>query len=189
LEEFVAHILTAGRVNSLTQCLLKFTAPGVPDTYQGSELWDLSLVDPDNRRPVDYDQRARLLTELQQGMSAEQIMTRMDCGLPKLWLTHRALSLRREHPEWFNAEAGYVPIVAEGSRSEHFIGYLRGERVAALAPRWPLKLSSNWSSAAVELPAGLWKNLLTRETIAGGRIRVQTLMLQFPVALLVREST
>jgi (1->4)-alpha-D-glucan 1-alpha-D-glucosylmutase len=187
LESFVARLLKAGRINSLAQTLLKFTAPGVPDTYQGSELWDLSLVDPDNRRPVDYAERASLLAELEQGMSVEQIVTRMDSGLPKLWVAHRALCLRRDHPEWFDADATYAPILAEGSRSEHLIGYLRGQSVAVFVPRWPLKLGSNWSSATLELPAGKWNNLLTREVFAGGRVKIQALLNRFPAALLTRE--
>lgn len=90
LESFVAEIILAGRVNSLAQTLLKQTSPGVPDLYQGGELWDLSLVDPDNRRPVDYALRSRLLKELD-GMKPEQIMARMEEGLPKLWLLHKTL--------------------------------------------------------------------------------------------------
>ena len=95
LEAFVAKITPAGRINSLAQTLMKYTSPGVPDLYQGGELWDLSLVDPDNRRPVDYELRRKLLNELG-SMTAEQVMKRMDEGLPKLWVIHHALWLRRE---------------------------------------------------------------------------------------------
>jgi (1->4)-alpha-D-glucan 1-alpha-D-glucosylmutase len=188
LENFVDRILTPGRVNSLAQTLLKYTAPGVPDTYQGSELWDLSLVDPDNRRPVDYDLRSRMLSELEGGGDVEQIAAKMDTGLPKLWVAHTALCLRREHPEWFGAEAAYRPVIAEGSKSPHLVGYLRGESVAVFVPRWPLKLGSNWASTTVELPRGTWKNILTREGSMGGRLRVQALFKRFPVALLTREA-
>ena len=73
----------------------------MPDTYQGSELWDYRLVDPDNRTPVDYADRRALLSELQAGLSAEEILRREDSGLPKLWVTLQALMLRRDHPEWF----------------------------------------------------------------------------------------
>jgi (1->4)-alpha-D-glucan 1-alpha-D-glucosylmutase len=188
LESFVARILDAGRVNSLAQSLLKFTAPGVPDTYQGSELWDLSLVDPDNRRPVDYDVRTRLLAELDRSMDVQTIMERMESGLPKLWVAHSALCLRREHPEWFGAEAEYTPLIAEGTKSDHLVGYLRGDSVVVFVPRWPMKLSSNWASTTVDLPQGKWKNRLTREAVIGGRLRVQALLQQFPVALLTREA-
>ena len=183
LEEFVGGIVVAGRVNSLAQTLMKYTAPGVPDTYQGGELWDFSLVDPDNRRPVDYELRRKLLKEIE-SLSASQVMERSDEGLPKLWLVHHSLQLRNEHPEWFGAEAAYTPIVAEGSKSDHLIGYLRGDSVAVFAPRWPLRLGDNWSATSFELPQGQWKNILSGEALTGGRLRVQALLKRFPVALL-----
>ncbi|HTJ31560.1 MAG TPA: malto-oligosyltrehalose synthase, partial [Acidobacteriaceae bacterium] len=93
LEKQVALLDSAGRINSLTQTLLHYTAPGIPDTYQGSELWDFRLVDPDNRTPVDYAQRQSMLDELKQGLSPETIMQRAASGLPKLWLIHTALRL------------------------------------------------------------------------------------------------
>jgi len=188
LEKFVESALLAGRINSLAQTLLKFTAPGVPDTYQGSELWDLSLVDPDNRRPVDYELRKEMLAELQRGVDIAEIVRRMDSGLPKLWVAHKALCVRRDHPEWFVAESVYSPILAEGSKSDHLVGYQRGDSVAVLVPRWPLKLRGNWSSTTVELTPGNWKNILTNEFVIGGRVRVQTLLQRFPVALLTREA-
>jgi len=85
LEDFVARLVNPGRINSLAQTLIKLTAPGIPDIYQGTELWDLSLVDPDNRRPVDFAFRRRLLNEIG-GLSPEDILARMDEGLPKLWV-------------------------------------------------------------------------------------------------------
>jgi (1->4)-alpha-D-glucan 1-alpha-D-glucosylmutase len=188
LERFVGRVLEAGRMNSLAQTLLKYTAPGVPDTYQGGELLDLSLVDPDNRRPVDYDLRREMLNELRSGMEVDEIMRRMNSGMPKLFVTHHALSLRREHPEWFGVDAAYTPLVADGSKSEHLIGFMRGDSVAALVPRWPLRLGGNWAATTVELPAGEWKNVLTRETVTGGRLRVESLIRRFPVALLTREA-
>ncbi|MGB6688517.1 MAG: malto-oligosyltrehalose synthase [Terracidiphilus sp.] len=187
LEDFVQYVLEAGRVNSLAQTLIKLTAPGVPDTYQGSELWDLSLVDPDNRRPVDYEERFRLLEELRAGMGVGEILRRIDSGLPKLWVIHCALHLRLKHPEWFGEDASYVPIIADGPRSEHLVGFSRGESVIILVPRWSLKLGGRWSSTSVSLPSGRWKNRLTGEVATGGRVPVQKLFHQFPVALLVRE--
>ncbi len=86
LAAFVAPLVAPGRVSSLAQVLLKLTAPGVPDFYQGSEIWDLSLVDPDNRRPVDYELRRRLLADLEGNPTPEAILARVDEGLPKLWL-------------------------------------------------------------------------------------------------------
>ncbi|HEY4589615.1 MAG TPA: malto-oligosyltrehalose synthase, partial [Thermoanaerobaculia bacterium] len=104
LEAFVAPLVAPGRINSLAQTLLKIAAPGVPDFYQGSEVWDLSLVDPDNRRPVDYELRQRLLDDLKRGMTPEEILARMDEGLPKLWLIHQGLHLRRRSPEAFGPD-------------------------------------------------------------------------------------
>ncbi len=117
LEAFVAKVLLPGRINSLTQTLLKCTAPGVPDTYQGSEIWDLHLVDPDNRGPIDYESRKAMLAELEAGMSVEEIMSRMDSGMPKLWVLYKALHLRREKPEWFGTEAAYSPLPVEGPKT------------------------------------------------------------------------
>jgi (1->4)-alpha-D-glucan 1-alpha-D-glucosylmutase len=188
LERFVGRVLEAGRINSLAQTLLKFTAPGVPDTYQGSELWDLSLVDPDNRRPVDYDLRREMLSELQSGMVVDEIMRRMDSGMPKLLVVHKALRLRREHPEWFGMEAAHAPIAGEGSKTDHLIAYLRGDSIAVIVPRWPLKLSGNWSATSLELPPGQWRNIFTDEVLIGGRQRVEPLLRRFPVALLTREA-
>src|ERR1700678_617189 len=101
LEAFVAQILLPSRINGLAQTLIKCTAPGIPDTYQGSELWDLRLVDPDNRGPVDYGLRRSMLSELQAGMTVEEILKRMDSGMPKLWLIHKTMRLRRDKPDWF----------------------------------------------------------------------------------------
>ncbi len=189
LEDFVGRVLEAGRINSLAQTLLKLTAPGVPDTYQGTELWDQSLVDPDNRRPVDYDGRRNMLRELERGMDVEEIMRRMESGLPKLWLVHNALCLRRQHPEWFDSDAAYSPMIADGLKSDHLVGYLRGKHVAVIVPRWPLRLGGRWAATTIEVPPGKWSNVLTRETVAGGRLRVQSLLQRFPVALLTREAT
>jgi (1->4)-alpha-D-glucan 1-alpha-D-glucosylmutase len=191
LEEFVARVINAGRVNSLAQTLLKYTAPGVPDLYQGSELWDLSLVDPDNRRPVDYVLRRTLLTEMQQLSDngiAKQIMQRADEGLPKLWTIHQSLLLRREHPEWFGAEAAYTPLLAEGSKCDHVIAYLRGHSVIAVVPRLIVKLDGAWRRTRLPLPQGRWKNRFTGAIINGGSVEIDQLLHDFPVALLTLET-
>src|SRR6266568_2425218 len=188
LEEFVARVSGPGRINSLAQTLLKYTAPGVPDTYQGSELWDLHLVDPDNRGAVDYELRRAMLAELESGLSSEEIMRRVDIGMPKLWVTLTALNLRRSKPEWFGADASYTPLLAEGSKKEYAVAYMRGGRVATLVPRWNAKLNGNWAGTTIDLPEALWKNLLTGESLDGGRLRIQTLLQRFPVALFVRDG-
>jgi (1->4)-alpha-D-glucan 1-alpha-D-glucosylmutase len=188
LAEFVGRLQRPGHINSLAQTLIKFTAPGIPDTYQGSELWDFRLVDPDNRGPVDYELRKSALAEIKRGTSAEEIMKKMDCGLPKLWVTYSALQLRQRRPEWFGPGAAYVPMTVEGSKRDHVIAYLRGDSVATCVPRWSLKLGDNWSTTTVTVPAGEWLNVFTGDRVKAGPVRVQALLQRFPVALLTREA-
>jgi (1->4)-alpha-D-glucan 1-alpha-D-glucosylmutase len=186
LEDFVEEVGPAGQLNSLAQTLVKCTAPGVPDLYQGGELWDFSLVDPDNRRPVDYALRARLLKELE-GMDAKAVLARMDEGLPKMFVLLRALQLRTAHPEWFGSDAAYTPLAAKGAKAGHVLAYMRGEDVVTLAPRHPLSLQGAWQSTRVKVPAGRWRNVLTGTAIDGGEVEVERLLDGFPVGLLVRE--
>ncbi len=187
LESFVHRINPAGRVNSLTQTLLKHTVPGVPDLYQGSELWDHSLVDPDNRRPVDYALRRKLLAELP-NLSTDQVVARMEEGLPKLALIHAALRLRREHPEFFSAEAAYTPLPPSGHMANNVIAYQRGAGVITVAPRLTLALAGNWQNTTLDLPPGTWTDRLTHQTHQAGPIPIAALLQDFPVALLVREA-
>ena len=184
---FVAKINPAGRVNSLTQTLLKQTAPGVPDLYQGSEIWDHSLVDPDNRRPVDYGLRRELLAKLD-AMSVGQVMDGMEEGLPKLHLLRESLHLRRERREWFGPEAAYTPLSAEGDKAGHVVAFLRGDHVLSLGTIHPWTLGGQWGSTTLELPAGRWCNRLTGEWYEGGEQRIGGLLSRFPVALLVHEE-
>src|SRR5262249_10480703 len=115
VNDFVVEITAAGRINSLAQTLLKLTVTGVPDIYQGCELWDLNLVDPDNRRPVDYTKRRELLKELDQ-LSPEEIVQRSDEGLSKLLLVRQTLRVRCDHHEQF--EGAYEPLTATGEKAE-----------------------------------------------------------------------
>ncbi|HEY5382117.1 MAG TPA: malto-oligosyltrehalose synthase [Acidobacteriaceae bacterium] len=186
VEVFVAKIAPAGRINSLTQTLMKCTAPGVPDLYQGGELWDLSLVDPDNRRPVDYERRRTLLAEMQ-GMNVQQVLQRMDEGMPKLWVIQHALRLRNEHPEWFGPEAEYIPVWAKGPQAQRVLAYLRGGDVLTVAPRWS-HAAAGWEGTSLELPGGRWLNRLTGRRYQGQRLELANLLAAFPVALLVRDQ-
>ena len=167
LEASSTSINYAGRVNSLAQTLLKHTAPGVPDLYQGGELWDFSLVDPDNRRPVDYELRRRLLARVARPRCRRQIMAAHGReGLPKLWLIHQALAAAREkHPEWFGAEAAYTPVVGDGTckRARHRLSARRqcpdgGSALERTRRRRGAKHRST-------CPQGTWTNRLTGETL------------------------
>ncbi|MBE7181660.1 MAG: hypothetical protein INR71_10725 [Terriglobus roseus] len=191
LEEFVGGIDRSGRVNSLTQTLLKYVSPGMPDLYQGGELWDHSLVDPDNRRPVDYDLRASLLKQLK-AMSPQQFVETLESrfadGSPKLWLIHQALRLRNERPESFGADAAYTPINANGPAADHVAAFQRGKDVIAVGQRFAQTLGGDWGETTLDLPNGSWTDRLSGLQHAGGRIQLATLLQHFPVALLVRDA-
>lgn len=192
VESFVARINRAGRVNSLAQTLIKYTAPGVPDLYQGAELWDHSLVDPDNRRPVDYGLRRWLLGELK-AMKPEQYISvaeqRFEDGTPKLWTIYQALQLRHERPHVFGPDSSYIPAEITGARADNCVAFLRGGEVLTLVPRFYYSVDGAWGGTWVKIPRGTWRNRLTGAVIAGGvKVRVSSLLEPFPVALLAREK-
>jgi (1->4)-alpha-D-glucan 1-alpha-D-glucosylmutase len=184
----VRRISHAAYINNLAQMLLHYTCPGVPDTYQGGELWDHRLVDPDNRTPVDYELRHSMIRELIAGLAPEEIMRRIDSGMPKLWVAHRALKLRRDHSEWFGACADYEPIAVEGGKSDYALAYSRAGKVITVIPRWTMKRGDSWAGTTIEIPPGRWSNHLTGDSHDGGRLRIQSLLQRFPVALLVKVS-
>ncbi len=186
LEDFVTPIVDPGRVNSLAQTLLKLTAPGIPDTYQGTELWDLSLVDPDNRRPVDYAVRTRMLQEME-GMSVDGILAGMEEGLPKLYLIKKALELRAQLPEAFAGDASYEPLEVSGAQAPRVVGFQRWGVVATVVPRLSMS-RQGWLDTAVKIPDGVWRNQLTGDRMSGGEVRIGDLLARFPVALLRLES-
>ncbi len=171
-----------GWSNSLSAKLIQLTAPGVPDVYQGSELWELSLVDPDNRRPVDYRLRSALLQRLDDGWLPEVD----EQGAAKLLVTSRALRLRRDRPELFS---GYTPLTAAGPGADHLVAFDRGG-VVTLATRLPVGLAAagGWRDTAVEFPEGRWTDVLTGRAMPGGAVEVAVLLDTYPVALLVAEG-
>lgn len=181
LAAFVEPLIMPGRINSLAMVLLKLTSPGIPDLYQGTELWDLSLVDPDNRQPVDYDHRASLLESFG-GASPDEVGEHVDDGAPKLLVTHRALELRGERPQAF---AGSYDRLE--TNNDHLIGFTRGGEVAVLVPRLVLSRAPDWAEANVSLPPGGWENVFTRETTSG-TAALGTILRDFPVALLARKD-
>lgn len=185
LSAFVDELLLPGRINSLVQTLVKLTAPGVPDIYQGTELWDLSLVDPDNRRSVDFALRRSLLRETT-ALTPEEAMARMDEGLPKLFLMHRTLRVRASYPALFTG--GYRLVEVGGAKAGHALAFMRGESAVTVVPRLLLGLGGEWSDTSLELPSGLWCNVLTEEEFTGGAVPLGRLLKRFPVALLLKRE-
>jgi (1->4)-alpha-D-glucan 1-alpha-D-glucosylmutase len=193
LETFVDRVREPGRLTSLSQALLELTSPGVPDVYQGSELWNLSLVDPDNRRPVDFARRARMLAGLRRDTEPEDVLAGLDAGLPKLWVHHQALTVRRRHPDAFAESGGYEALWALGSRADHVVAFVRGTDVVTVAPCRVVALGAtflawDWDDTTLQLPAGRWRDVMSDTVHDGASAPMSRLLNRFPVALLVRED-
>src|SRR5260221_8142254 len=202
MHAFVESLARAGAINSLAQTLIKLAAPGVPDTYQGGELWDFSMVDPDNRRPVDWTARRRLLDELRErfgdrpiGRQAfAELAAHWRDGREKLFLTWRALAFRREQPALF-AGGAYVPRQTGGRPAARLLAFARvanGHAAVAVAPRLVTSLLRNggaidWTDTIVTLPTGRgWRDALAGREL-GPRdesVAAAELLADFPVALL-----
>jgi (1->4)-alpha-D-glucan 1-alpha-D-glucosylmutase len=211
LRQLVTH---AGAFNALAQQLLRLTAPGVPDIYQGTELWDQSLVDPDNRRPVDYAQRTRLLRGLQRRrpgrrLAADLLETKAD-GRVKLYLTTRALACRAAYPDLF-ARGDYIPLAAEGAAADHVVAFARrdaeNEFIVAV-PRLVMGLTRKepvdpigpevWSDTRLLLPDAepgtRYRDVFSGETIKaladddGAILPIAEVFAAFPFALLERTA-
>ncbi|HEX6075824.1 MAG TPA: malto-oligosyltrehalose synthase [Micromonosporaceae bacterium] len=177
IDRFAAEIRPYGWSNSLGQKLVQLAMPGVPDTYQGCELWDDSLVDPDNRRPVDFASRRALLARLDTGWLPPIDAT----GAVKLLVTSRVLRLRRERPELFG---GYRPVYADGPARCHVVAFDRGGAIA-VATRLPvgLRRAGGWRETVLPLPTGEWTDLLTGASYHGVA-RLAEMLNRYPVALL-----
>ncbi|MFO7778791.1 MAG: malto-oligosyltrehalose synthase [Nitriliruptoraceae bacterium] len=196
VEEAVAEIDRLGAVTSLAMTVTKLTAPGVPDTYQGTEVWNRSLVDPDNRRPVDHDRLAALASELAGRQPspelAAELLADLGDGRAKLWVTRQALRLRREHPELLGPGASYAPLVATGQQAREVWACVRGGAVVAITPCRIGQLKG--TAAALDLgdtqlclPEGTYHDVLAGRRVGGGRHRVTSLLAGFPVALYLKE--
>ena len=171
LTELVAQLNPHAASDALGQKLLALTVPGVPDVYQGTELWDDSLVDPDNRRPVGYAARKAALEELQH---------------PKIRVVTTALRLRRSHPESF-LHGEYLPVLATGSAGDHVVAFRRGEDILVAVARWTVRLAeTGWGNTVVPLPEGSWTDTLTG-AMASGPTSAAELFAELPVVLLVRD--
>jgi (1->4)-alpha-D-glucan 1-alpha-D-glucosylmutase len=175
---FVDRLEPTFRVNVLGQKLVQLTMPGIPDVYQGCDSVDLSLVDPDNRRPVDYAGRRARLARLDRGEAPA------DLADEKLLVVSRALRLRREHPEWFGPLASYEPVPTS---TPHALAFTRAGQVATVVTRLAHSLSraGGWDGATVTLPPGTWTDVLTGRSHAGstGLAEMTDLL---PATLLVR---
>jgi (1->4)-alpha-D-glucan 1-alpha-D-glucosylmutase len=188
LETFIGRnqLVPLGRITSLAQTALLLTCPGVPDIYQGTEVWGLSLVDPDNRRQVDYQHRQRLLAEVRDADPA-WVLAHADDGAPKLWLIARLLEQRRRRPELFESSS-YRPLRAVGAKARHVVSFGR-DRLLVIVPRLLVGLGGDWGDTMIELPPGRWKNLLTGgEHESGSPVAVSQMLQPFPVAVLAGEQ-
>ncbi|MEP7192651.1 MAG: malto-oligosyltrehalose synthase [Actinomycetota bacterium] len=175
-----ARIEPLGWVNSLSQKVIQLTMPGVPDVYQGTELWDDSLVDPDNRRPVDFAFRRAALRALTEPPVLD------DTGLAKLWVVSRALRARRDHPGLFT---GYRPLVVDGPRRRHLVAFDRGGAIT-LATRLPAGLATacGWGETTLPLPPGQYRDVFTGSSYSGDVLVADTLG-EYPVALLLHGDS
>jgi (1->4)-alpha-D-glucan 1-alpha-D-glucosylmutase len=207
MAELVAYF---GHFNSLVQTVLKLTVPGVPDLYQGTELPMLTLVDPDNRRPVDFDEAARQLSQLQRRLSEPrapllaELMSEWRRGTAKLFVTHCVLGLRSERPELF-AQGEYVPLQVEGAHRDHVLAFQRRWQetsVTVIVPRWMAKLMQGeiaapvgevWQDTVIRLAephhCGRLREVFTDRVFdleaASGELRVTQVLADFPLAVLV----
>ncbi len=199
IDAFVATQRDAALVNSLSQQVLKLTSPGIPDIYQGTEVWDDSLVDPDNRRAVDYDRRRGLLDD-QRDLTA-LVENRADGGI-KLEITRRILQLRREQPDLFT-QGSYVPLRVSGPAADNVIAFMReheSHKLIVIVPRLMYTLAGSapvfgnpalWDGTSVQLPSGMegsgWSNLL--ESSAGDDpADLSSLFTHLPIALLTWQG-
>ncbi|MCU1528337.1 MAG: maltooligosyl trehalose synthase [Frondihabitans sp.] len=182
LQRIVDLVRAPGWSNSLGATLLQLTGPGAPDVYQGGELWDYSFVDPDNRRPVDFSVRRRILHDVVGGVTPPIDAT----GAAKLLVTHAALTLRRDHPALFTR---YAPLPVAGDAATSALAVDRGGAIV-IATRLPVGLaeSGGWRDTELHLPAGDRVDVLTGRRHTGSRLRLADLLTTYPVALLVPPS-
>ncbi|MEU5995066.1 malto-oligosyltrehalose synthase [Spirillospora sp. NPDC047418] len=180
MTSFVGRLAPYARVNTLGQKLVQLAMPGVPDVYQGCELTGLALVDPDNRRPVDYGRRREHLVRLDTGRRPKEVDDE------KLLVTSRTLRLRRAHPEWFGPGSRHEPVAARGPAAEHLVGFARGDAVA-LATRLPVGLErrGGWDGTRVDVRHQGWRDVLTGCTHMGPILDAARVFEHLPVALLV----
>jgi (1->4)-alpha-D-glucan 1-alpha-D-glucosylmutase len=187
---FVDRFRGAARIASLGQLVLKATMPGVPDFYQGSELWTSSLVDPDNREDIDFAERIRLLDAIDAAGDDVDEMDEMDDGSLKLWMTRRLLQIRRGVLDAFiGPDATYAPIELVGDRARQAIAFGRAERVIVVAPIRPVAIDrAGWGDTAIALPEGVWTDALGAATGTFGDIVPISAIAHHGCSVLVRTG-
>jgi len=206
---FLNGITGFGMINSLVQLILKHTCPGVPDTYQGCELWDFSMVDPDNRRPVDYDKREQWLTEIQDNRQSravlfEEFISDWQSGKIKLAVTAWLLEERNRYPHLFR-DGDYIPLEVTGTYKEHILSFLRQHEEGSYLIAVPLYLASvvgdyrslpsfDWLDTTISLPSGgicEWCHLFSGKTISSaGKILIRTIFEKsMPFGVLKQETS
>jgi (1->4)-alpha-D-glucan 1-alpha-D-glucosylmutase len=185
LDDLLGRVAVPGWSNSISAKAIALTMPGIPDVYQGSELWEQSLVDPDNRRPVDLEVRRAVLARVLAGERPVLTPHLDDRGDAKLLVTQVALTLRRNQPQRFTT---YSPVPARGEAAHHVVAFDRGGALT-VATRLPVGLAvRGWGGTALPLPAGEWADLLTGREHAGDA-PLHELLADLPVALLIREES
>jgi (1->4)-alpha-D-glucan 1-alpha-D-glucosylmutase len=198
LIEFVQPVTRAGILSSLSQTLIKITAPGVPDFYQGTELWDFNLVDPDNRRPVDFHTRKALMASIREDHQAEtllacRLLSQPEDGAIKMFLITRALGFRHRERELFEG-GSYRPVNAVGERKHSVIAFERAlgdRRAVTITGRFYTRFGSAptgeeaWGETAVEIEDGAYHDVLTGRTVLSGRLG--EIFSCLPIALLEKK--
>jgi (1->4)-alpha-D-glucan 1-alpha-D-glucosylmutase len=187
MDELVRPLVEPGRITGLAQLVLKLTCPGVAVVYQGTELWDHSLVDPDNRRPVDFDLRRKLLGEPDDDLS--EAADEPGSGTLKLQVTARILRLRRSRPDDLAGDAPYEPLQPAGPAADHAVAFRRGTDVVVVVPRLVRTLADDggWRDTSLSLPEGSWRDVLTGSSWSG-EAALADLLDPVPVAVLERAS-
>jgi (1->4)-alpha-D-glucan 1-alpha-D-glucosylmutase len=198
LDELVPRLAHLGYLVSLSQALVKVASPGVPDYYQGTELWDFSLVDPDNRRPVDYGVRSRLLAEHEERRpSPAELLASLSDGRAKLHVIRQGLAVRKSHAALFHG-GKYTALRADSGFEENVLAFslaAAGRTIVAVAPRlFARRLGDGlaptaafWEQSRLALPEGAYVDVMTQRGHNGGPVRMADLLSEFPVALLVRR--
>ncbi|MEM9804123.1 MAG: malto-oligosyltrehalose synthase [Cyanobacteria bacterium P01_D01_bin.56] len=207
LREFQATVADYGIYNALSQVLLKMMSPGVPDIYQGNEMWDFSLVDPDNRRPVDYGYRRHMLNEIKRDWEnapadlLPNLLEHRQDGRIKLFVVHRSLGIRHRYSDLFRS-GSYMPLMAHGAHEDNIIAFARqwqSQTVVVVAPRFLTQVAKPgtaptgpvWQDTTLTLPqSGTWYDWLSDRTLdLSDEVAISELLSDFPLALLVQDAS